>query len=51
MNDLFTDTAGGIVGALLGVLLIRRAEKKGEHWKVVDSIEKMGWIKINKLFP
>lgn len=42
MNDLFTDTAGGIVGALLGVLLIRRAEKSGSHWKVVDGIEKMG---------
>jgi len=42
MNDLFTDTAGGIVGALIGVLLIRRAEKKGSHWKVADKIEKMG---------
>jgi hypothetical protein len=42
MNDLFTDTAGGIVGALVGVLFIRRAEKKGEHWEVVDKIEKMG---------
>jgi len=41
MNDLFTDTAGGIVGALLGVLLIRRAEKKGGHWKVADEIENM----------
>lgn len=42
MNDLFTDTAGGIVGALLGILLIRRAEKKGGHWKVADEIESMG---------
>lgn len=42
MNDLFTDTAGGIVGALLGVLFIRRAEKTGGHWKVADEIEKMG---------
>lgn len=42
MNDLFTDTAGGIVGAIIGVLLIRRAEKKGGHWKVADGIEKMG---------
>ncbi|MBI5458481.1 hypothetical protein [Methanobacterium sp.] len=41
MNDLFTDTAGGIVGALLGVLLIRRAEKKGGHWRVADEIENM----------
>jgi hypothetical protein len=28
MNDLFTDTAGGIVGALLGVYFIRRRRKK-----------------------
>jgi len=41
MNDLFTDTLGGIVGAGIGVLLIRRNEKKGEHWKVADEIEKM----------
>ncbi|MBM4240558.1 MAG: hypothetical protein FJ150_02630 [Euryarchaeota archaeon] len=39
MNDLFTDTAGGIVGALLGVLLIRRYEKEGGHWKVAEGIE------------
>lgn len=42
MNDLFTDTAGGIFGALLGVLLIRRAEKKDGYWKVADEIENMG---------
>lgn len=42
MNDLFMDTAGGIAGALIGVLLIRRAKKKGEHWKVADQIEEMG---------
>jgi hypothetical protein len=42
LNDLFTDTAGGIVGALIGVLLIRRAEKKGEKWKVAEEIETMG---------
>ncbi len=42
MNDLFTDTAGGIVGALIGVLLIRRAERKGGHWEVADEIKNMG---------
>jgi hypothetical protein len=42
MNDLFTDTAGGIVGALLGIFLIRRAEKEGGHWGVADEIAKMG---------
>ena len=41
MNDFFTDTAGGIVGAALGVWLIRRNEKKGEHWKVADEVGKM----------
>ncbi|MGC9517933.1 MAG: hypothetical protein ACP5C3_09595 [Methanomicrobiales archaeon] len=41
MNDLFTDTAGGIVGAIIGVLLIRRNEKKGKHWKVADGIKDM----------
>ena len=39
MNDLFTDTAGGIVGAVIGILLIRRNERKGEHWKVADELE------------
>jgi hypothetical protein len=38
MNDFFTDTAGGIVGAALGVWLIRRNEKKGEHWKVAEEV-------------
>jgi hypothetical protein len=42
MNDVFTDNAGGIVGALIGILLIRRAEKSEGHWKVADEIEKMG---------
>ncbi|MEG3224584.1 MAG: hypothetical protein BME94_03415 [Methanobacteriales archaeon Met13] len=41
MNDLFTDTAGGIVGALIGMLLIRRADKKGGHWKIAEDVEKM----------
>lgn len=38
MNDLFTDTAGGIVGAGIGILLIRRNEKKGKHWEVADKV-------------
>ncbi|BDZ70629.1 hypothetical protein [Methanobacterium petrolearium] len=44
MNDLFTDTAGGIFGAIVGVLLIRRAEKDGGYWKVADEMEKMGEV-------
>lgn len=39
MNDLFMDTAGAIVGALLGIWLIRRNEKKGKHWKIADKLE------------
>jgi hypothetical protein len=38
MNDFFMDTLGGIIGAGIGVLLIRRNEKKGEHWKVADGV-------------
>jgi len=41
MNDLFTDTFGAIVGAAIGVWLIRRNEKKGGHWKIADEVEKM----------
>jgi hypothetical protein len=41
MNDLFTDAAGGIVGAALGVWLIRRNEKKSGHWKIADEIGKL----------
>lgn len=38
MNDLITDLAGAIVGAGIGVWLIRRNEKKGEHWKIADEL-------------
>jgi hypothetical protein len=38
MNDLIMDTLGGIVGAGIGVLLIRRNEKHGGHWKVADEV-------------
>lgn len=38
MNDLITDTLGGIVGAGIGVWLIRRNEKKGGHWKIADEV-------------
>ncbi len=41
MNDFFMDTIGGIIGASIGVLLIRRNEKKGEHWKVADEVGKI----------
>lgn len=38
MNDLITDLAGAIVGAGIGVWLIRRNEKRGEHWKIADEV-------------
>jgi len=38
MKDLFTDTAGAIVGAALGVWLICRNDKKGEHWKIAEEL-------------
>jgi hypothetical protein len=38
MNDFFMDTIGGIIGAGIGVLLIRRNEKKGGYWKVADEV-------------
>ena len=41
MNDLFTDAAGGIVGAGVGVYLIRRNEKKGGHWKIADELNEL----------
>jgi hypothetical protein len=41
MNDFFMDTIGGIIGAGIGVLLIRRNEKNGAHWKVADDIGKI----------
>jgi hypothetical protein len=40
--QVVTDTVGGIVGALLGELFIRRAKKKGGQGKVAGEIEKMG---------
>ena len=41
MNDLFMDTAGAIVGALLGIWLIRRNEHEGEHWKIANKLESL----------
>ena len=38
MNDFFMDTIGGIIGAGIGILLIRRNERNGGHWKVADEV-------------
>ncbi len=38
MNDLFMDAFGAIAGAAIGVWLIRRNDKKGDHWNVADKV-------------
>jgi hypothetical protein len=48
MNDLFTDAAGGIGGALIGILLIRRAEKKGQCIEWVDEFAELEGLKKDK---
>ncbi|MDI6643588.1 MAG: hypothetical protein QME14_00895 [Methanobacteriaceae archaeon] len=42
MADLFTDLMGGIAGAIIGIFLIKRAEKKGKCVEWVDGIAKLG---------
>jgi len=39
MEDLFVDTVGGILGAAIGVILIKREEKKGKELEVIDELE------------
>jgi hypothetical protein len=45
MYDLYFDTLGGILGALIGVFLIKRAEKKGHHLQVINEIADIERIK------
>jgi hypothetical protein len=47
MNDLFTDALGGIFGAVLGVWLIKRAEKKGQCMEWVDEFAQLEGFKKN----
>ncbi len=39
MEDLFVDTLGGILGAAIGIILIKREEKKGRELEVIDELE------------
>lgn len=39
MEDLFVDTLGGILGAAIGIILIKREEKKGKELEMLDELE------------
>ncbi|MDO8869583.1 MAG: hypothetical protein Q7V10_02415 [Methanobacteriaceae archaeon] len=45
MSDLFTDALGGIIGALIGIFFIRRAEKKGQCIEWVDEFAELEGLK------
>ena len=47
MNDLFTDALGGIFGAVIGVLLIKRAENRGQCMEWVDEFAQFEGFKKN----
>jgi hypothetical protein len=51
MTDLFTDAIGGIGGAIIGVLLIRRAEKKGYCMEWVDEFAELEGFKKEEEKP
>ncbi|MCK9151858.1 hypothetical protein [Methanobacterium alcaliphilum] len=48
MIDLFTDALGGIAGAIIGILLIKRAQKKGQCSEWVDEFAEIEGFKKNK---
>jgi len=39
MEDLFVDTLGGILGAAIGIILIKREEKRGKELEMLDELE------------
>lgn len=39
MEDLFVDTLGGILGAAIGIILIKREERKGKELEIIDELE------------
>ncbi|MBP1944921.1 hypothetical protein [Methanobacterium petrolearium] len=39
MEDLFIDTLGGILGAAVGIIIIKREEKKGTEPEMLDELE------------
>ncbi|MDO5835370.1 MAG: hypothetical protein Q4P17_02585 [Methanobacterium sp.] len=44
MEDLFVDTLGGILGAAIGIVLIKREKKKGRELEVLDELETLAGI-------
>lgn len=48
MNDLFTDAIGGIIGAFIGIILIKRAENKGYCMEWVDEFAQLEGFKKDK---
>ena len=41
MEDLFVDTLGGILGAAIGIILIKREEKRGRELEMLDDLESL----------
>lgn len=39
MEDLFIDTLGGVLGAAIGIVLIKKEEKKGKELEMLDELE------------
>lgn len=39
MEDLFVDTMGGILGAAIGIILIKREENEGRELEMLDELE------------
>jgi hypothetical protein len=39
MEDLFVDTLGGVLGAAIGIILIKREEKEGRELEMLDELE------------
>ena len=39
MADLYVDTLGGILGASIGIILIKREEKEGNELEIIDELE------------
>lgn len=41
MGDLFIDTLGGVLGAAIGIVLIKSEEKKGKKMEIIDELESL----------
>ncbi|MCC7563536.1 MAG: hypothetical protein KO275_03415 [Methanobacterium sp.] len=47
MGDLFIDTLGGVLGAAIGIVLIKSEEKKGKKMEIIDELESLASEKNN----